>query len=295
MPLENPAGWAATYHPGKIIAEMLQQSFAGQEIFHLAPAPKSPRLQQIKKKASGGKMHSGGTQLNHPIQYILAGKILHFTPGQPPSRAQIILNVGDALKQRAVIDIELELTNHHLQTSIAKRKFRINSIAGTVPYSLDASKVDFYSPKFQNSSIGKALLDLNRQVHAFMMMNLYPLPLEAEVTSVNQDKKEVVINVGRVDGIDFGELFNVYSVTLNYKDPFTQMDLGSGFTRRGVIRVKDVHEGFSIAAIEAGQGFETGELVRSRTTNPVPLDPGPGGQNEETPWWEPPENYSPAE
>lgn len=234
-------------------------------------------------------MRSRKTQLNHPIQFILGGNVLHFTPGKSPSRAQIILNVGDALKQRAELEIELELTNHHMDTSIAKKKFRISSIAGTVPYNLDASKIDFYSPKFQNSSIGKALLDLNQQINTFMMTTLYPLPLAAEVTSVNPEKEEVIINVGQVDGIGFGELFNVYSVILKYKDPFTQMDLGSGFTRRGVIRIKDVHEGFSVAAIVAGEGFTMGELARSRKTNPVQLDRNFINQNKKTPWWEPPE------
>lgn len=42
--------------------------------------------------------------------------------------------------------------------------------------------------------------------------------------------------------------------------------------RRGVIRVKDVQEGFSIAAIMAGEGFEVGELAQSRKTNPVLLN-----------------------
>lgn len=285
IPLENPAGWAAPYNPGKIIAEMLKQSVSGQGNFHLFPPPRQSGFKQIKQKSPGTKMQSRGTQLNHPVQFILGGKVLHFTPGKPPSRAQIILNIGDALKQRAEVEIELELTNHHLGNSIAKKNFKVHSIAGTVPFDLDASKVDFDSPKFQNSSIGKALLDLNHRINAFMMTVLHPLPLEAEVISVNADNMEVIINVGHVDGIDFGDLFNVYSVTLQYKDPFTEMGLGSRFTRRGVIRVKDVQEGFSIAAIIAGEGFTMGELVRSRKTNPVMLDRNFSEQKAQRPWW----------
>jgi hypothetical protein len=272
VPLENPAGWAAPYHPGKLIAEMLKRSISSQRNFHLSPQPKPPRLKQNKMKSAGSKMSSVKAQLNHPIQYILRGKILRFTPGKPPSRAQIILNIGDALKQRAELEIELELTSHHLEKSIAKKKFKVSSIAGTTPFDLDAARVEYDSPKFQNSSIGKALLDLNQRVNEFMMTALHPLPLEAEIISVDPDKMEVIINVGQIDGIDFGDLFNVYSVTMQYKDPFTEMDLGSGFVRRGVIRVKAVQEGYSKAAIIAGTEFQMGELAQSRKTNPVLLD-----------------------
>lgn len=290
IPLENPAGWAAPYNPGKMIAEMLKQSISSQGRFHLSSPPRPPRSQQSGKKSTGIKMHPKKTQLNHPIQFILGGKVLHFTPGKPPSRAQIILNIGDALKQRAEMEVELELTSHHMGKLIAKEKFQISSIAGTVPFDLDASKVDFYSPKFQNSSIGKAMLDLNQRTSAFLMTTLDPLPLEAEVISVAADQKEVIINAGQLDGVGFGDSFNVYSVTLQYKDPFTEMDLGSGFIRRGVIRVKNVQEGYSIAEIIAGEGFEMGELARARKTNPVHLDRNLSAQNTHRPLWETPEN-----
>lgn len=274
--LENPAGWAAPYNPGIIIAEMLKQTISNQGSFHLSPTPQ-PSRESDKP--------SEGSQLKHPIQYILGGNVLHFTPGKPPTRAQIILNIGEAMKQRAEVAIELELTSHHIGTSIAKKKFIIDSIAGTVPFDLDASAVSFDSQNFQNSSIGKALMDLNHQVNAFMMTTLHPLPLEAEVISVDSEKKEVIINVGHLDGIDFGDIFSVYSVILQYKDPYTQMNLGSGFTRRGVIRVNNVQEGFSTAAIIAGEGFTLGELARSRKTNPVVLDRNANKEEAQTPWW----------
>ena len=109
-------------------------------------------------------------------------------------------------------------------------------------------------------------------MNAFLITALHPLPLEGEIISVIPEKKEVVINVGKIHGIDFGDFFNVYSVTLKYKDPFTQKELGNKFMRRGVIRVKDVQEGFSIASIIAGEGFEIGELAQSRKTNSIPLN-----------------------
>ncbi len=274
--LHNPAGWTAPYNPGKLIVEMLKQSVVGQGNFNLSPPP---------PQSDGNKKPSMGTQLNHPIQYILGGKVTHFTAGKPPSRAQIILNIGSAMKQRAEVEIELELKSHHVGASIAKKKFKIDSIAGNVPFNLDASAVDFNALKFQNSSIGKALFELNQQINAFMMTTLHPLPLEAEIISVDPEKKEVIINVGQADGVDFRDLFSVYSVTLKYKDPFTAMNLGSGFTRRGVIQIKNVQKGFSTAAIIAGEGFTMGELARSRKTNPIVMNRNPTQQKAQRPWW----------
>lgn len=284
IPLENPTGWAASYNPGKIIAEILTQSLSNSNRFHLSPPPSQSPSRQNKEETSGAQKPAMQTQLNHPIQYILGGKILHFTPGRPPSRAQIILNIGDALKQRAEMEIELELISHHLEKTIARNKFKISSIAGTTPFDFDASRVEFDSPEFQNSSIGKALQELDQKVNGFMMTALHPLPLEAEIISVDPEKMEVIMNVGQLDGIDFGDLFDVYSVTMQYKDPFTEMDLGSGFARRGVIKVSTVQEGYSIAAILAGDGFKMGELAQSRKTNPVLLDRNPPETNTQLPW-----------
>jgi hypothetical protein len=276
LPFESPVGWTAPYNPGDLITDILKQSIDETDFFQLSPPPASSlpqpkkikQLQKIEKPDIG---QSGKTQLNHPTQFILKGRVLNFTPGSPPSRAQLILNIGDAIKQKAEVDIELQLINHHMGKMVDKRIFKNVSSAGTVPFALDAAQVDIDSDRFQKSSIGRALSELNQKVNAFLITTLHPLPLEGEIISVIPENQEVIINVGKIHGIDFGDFFNVYSVTLKYKDPFTQKDLGDKFMRRGVIRVKDVQEGFSIAAIIAGEGFEIGELAQSRKTNPIPL------------------------
>ncbi|GJL78242.1 MAG: hypothetical protein NPINA01_12310 [Nitrospinaceae bacterium] len=272
LPIENPVGWAAPYDPGDLVTTLLKRSIAEKNNFYLAPPPSFPNQGKPKKSKQiekAGTLPSSPAQINHPSQFILKGRVLNFTAGKPPSRAQLILNIGNAMKQKAEMEVELQLINHHLKKTVEKKVFKIASSAGTVPFDLDAAEVDLNSAKFQKSSIGKALGHLAQQVNEFLMTALHPLPLEGEVISVNAEKKEIIINVGQVHGIDFGDFFNVYSVTLQYKDPFTQLDLGNKFWRRAVVRVKDVQEGFSIAAIVAGEGIEKGELVRSRKTNTV--------------------------
>ena len=266
-PFENPTGWAAPYQPGDLVTQLLLRSISDDKTFHISDAPSKSKMRK-----NSAAMKARKTRLNHPIQFVLEGKVLNFTAGKPPSRAQIILNIGDGMKQKAEVEVELKLINHHIGRTVETKKLKIVTSAGTVPFDVDTTAIDFDSNKFQKSSIGMAMYNLNEQINAFLMTALHPLPLDGEVISVNPEEKEVVINVGQIHGIDFGDLFNVYAVALQYKDPFTQWDLGNKFTRRGVIRVKDVQEGFSIAAIEAGEGFEMGELVRSRKTNRIQLD-----------------------
>ena len=311
LPLENPPGWSASYDPGALIAQMLNQSFAGKGKFHILPAPAEKKQEStppaavvqssnVKTPSSEGKMGQGDSTMksgaeatavsqenlmNHPAQFVLKGRVLHFTQGKPPSRAQLILNIGAAAKQRAEIEVELEFINHHLEKSLHKKRFAVVSSAGTVPFSLDSSSVDFNANEFQKSSIGKALLQLNQEIDAHVMATLHPLPLEGEIIALDPEKKEIVVNIGQVHGVGFRDYFHVYSVTLNYKDPFSSLELGNKFVRRGVIRIKDVQEGFSIASIIAGDGFAKGELVRSQKTNLAPPVENHTGQDAEAPWW----------
>lgn len=311
LPLENPPGWSAPYDPGALIAEMLNQSLSGRDKFQILPAPaekkrettptpavvQSSSAKTWSEKEKNGQADSairsgaGKTAAleeeisNHPAQFIVKGRVLHFTQGKPPSRAQIILNIGAAVKQRAEVEVELEFINHHLEKSLHKKRFNVVSSAGTVPFSLDSSSVDFNANEFQKSSVGKALLELNHEINAHVMATLYPLPLEGEIIAMDPGEKEIVVNIGQIHGVGFRDYFDVYSVTLRYKDPFSNLDLGNKFVRRGVIRIKDVQEGFSIASIIAGDGFAKGALVRSQKTNFTPPGENHAGQHAQPPWW----------
>ncbi|MFQ5449899.1 MAG: hypothetical protein ACE5E9_04685 [Nitrospinaceae bacterium] len=293
--LENPLGWTGPYHPGKLITAMLMKSLSRDGKFHVAEYPSASEPLEVSKNdfkpekgkgfgtasssgkkdgQTGTKPASGVTAGNifHPAQFVVQGRVLEFVPGKPPTRAEILLNTGDVLKQKAEVEVELDLATHHTGRTLVSRRFKVVTSSGVVPYTFDNLPVDPDAGEFQKSSIGKALASLTRQMVSFITSNLYILPLEGEIIFVDKDKKEVVINVGRVNGIGFGDFFNVYSVFLKYTDPFSQMDLGDKFTRRGVIRIKNIQEGFSVADIVAGDGFENGELVQSRKTNPPILE-----------------------
>ena len=86
------------------------------------------------------------------------------------------------------------------------------------------------------------------------------------------NKKEAIISLGKVHGVKMGDLFDVFGVTLKFKDPFSQTDLGDKYDRHGVLRIKDVQEKFSVGEIVAGQEIWEGDLARSRKFNRLPIE-----------------------
>ncbi len=266
LPVANPAGWTAAYAPGPLVKRMLEHSVRESGTFHLLPVPK--------------KGDAGAGAMRHPVQYLIRGNVLKFDPGEPPTKAQKVFDAPETIKQRAEIAIEIEILSHHAKESLARKRFDAESISGVIPFEFDGTRLDFTDAAFQRTSIGKTLLELNRQISDFITHTLYVLPLEGEVIAVDMENKEILINLGRENGVGFGDDFTVYSVVLNQTDPFSKQDLGGRFTRQGVVRVRQVQARFAIAAIMAGTEFAKGQLVRSRRTNPAyrprPFQSAPG-------------------
>ena len=279
LPLEDPPGWTAGYAPGAVVTGMLKHSLTQSSRYHIYPPPKKkesrqtpPRPGSKTAKPVSQKMKNGGANANtmkHPVRFLVQGKVLHFDPGEPPTKAQKVFNAPESIKQRAEVEIEIELASHHTGNAIARKTFRTHSIAGVVPFEYDGSPLRVFDAGFQRTSLGKALSQLDQEINAYIAKTLHPLPLEAEIIAVDAGSREVIINAGKENGIGFGDFFTVYTVTLENRDPFSQKELGGRFTRRGVVRVRDVQENFSVAAIMAGEGFQAGELVRSKKTNPA--------------------------
>ena len=56
--------------------------------------------------------------------------------------------------------------------------------------------------------------------------------------------EDVLINIGRQNGIKVGDSFRVFSLGLNLSDPLTNIDLGDIYVKMGVIRVVETMLGF---------------------------------------------------
>ena len=86
-------------------------------------------------------------------------------------------------------------------------------------------------------------------------------PLEGEIIAINDE--DVIINIGRQNGVQVGDRFRVHSMGLNLDDPLTEEDLGDIYVKLGGIKVLESMSGFSRARIIFGKNFLPGNLVRS--------------------------------
>ena len=72
-----------------------------------------------------------------------------------------------------------------------------------------------------------------------------------------------MVNIGSLNGVRIGDLFQVDAVGLGLSDPYTKADLGDVYVKIGVIQILQTWEGTAKAMPLAGKNFETGFLVRS--------------------------------
>jgi len=253
-PLIDPSGWNGTFSPGPLIARALERSLRTTEKYQVL-------------SLSAGKIPRQGQR--HPAQVLIQGRVLtfHMSPLLKPSAN------GETEPQQAEVKIELVLRDSFTQKKFAGKTFSGRGSSEHIPFRVPQDEADFSAPGFIKSAIGKALTALANQVSPFVSTTLNAVPFEAVLFSVDNEKREVVINSGKNNGIRPLDVFDVFSVNKNFIDPVTQYNLGEKITRQGVIRVKTVLDDYSLAEITAGPDFEEGFVARSHY-QPIPS----GGQ-----------------
>ena len=268
-PTSNPIDWPYSIDLGRLVQNSLILAFMDEANFYLVP-PSTKKYKPAKpaKKNSTDKEYRG---LMHPAKFDVVSRLIHVELDQAPPPAQRILIPG-GYRQTAKLILEVDLVAHHTGRSIAHNRFQAASRLGSVVVNLNQLPEDFDYDQLHKTSLGFALQSLSHKILSFVNHHLYSHPLEGETLMVDSHNKEAIISLGKVHGVKMGELFDVFGVTLKFKDPFSQTDLGDKYERRGVLRIKDVQEKFSIGEIVAGQEFWEGDLARSRKFNRLPIE-----------------------
>ncbi len=84
--------------------------------------------------------------------------------------------------------------------------------------------------------------------------------LEAKIANVSGDK--IYLNKGASEGIKAGDLFDVFRVGKEIKDPDTGAVLDVEMTLVGRIVVKEVKDKVAIASPQSGSGFQGGDVAK---------------------------------
>ena len=210
------------------------------------PVPWPVRLGTIPHKAS---------------LYEVRGEIIKFHPGiNVTSKANSVF-VKKQNSENAELEVKILLIQNKTGRVIKEQDFKSVSSSGVRPFS---EEIDLHRDKWRNkepSSMGFALSALSGDIAKYVNKTILDFALEGDIISVKN--KDVLINIGKQNGVEVGDKFRVFSVGLGLNDPLTESDLGDIYVRLGVIQVTDSMLGFSRAIIIVGKDFMPGNVVRS--------------------------------
>ena len=250
QPFENPAGWLGDYNPGVLAADLLRTKIINDQNIILLETKSSAKF-----KAQQGSLKDGT-----PAQIIVTGRIIKFSSVFPES---VEIEENPIAEVKVEFQIKDGQTHRILERKIFQGKLPLkrNTLSYNDP--LDPRPVDFYE-----SPMGSLLNQMTDQWIPHFRNYLNQIPLAGQIIEIEQENR-ILVNVGWLNGVKIRDDFTVYLVSPNFMDRSNNTNLGDRYTQLGVIRIKNVQEGFSEGVIVAGENFEAGNLIRSKLIKPV--------------------------
>jgi hypothetical protein len=191
--------------------------------------------------------------------FEIRGQVVRFDPGNKDNLMMDSVKKSDI--EQAELEVMLQLVQNKTGRVVYKQKFRAFSNSGERPFSKD---IDFGldgRDSREPSSMSLAFSLLTNKMLSFVNNTIFTEPLEGEIIAIKNE--DVLINIGRQNGVQIGDKFRVHSVGLQLDDPLTEYDLGDIYVKMGAIQVLESMLGFSRARIIVGKDFMPGNLVRS--------------------------------
>lgn len=208
------------------------------------PVPWPVRLGKMPEKAS---------------LFEIRGTVVKFDPGK------LNITMMDKSKtsttEKAELEVMLQLVQNKTGRVVYKQKFRAFSNSGRRPFSEDLDINQTGGDGLESSSMSLAFSFLTREMVSFVNSTIFRDPLQGEIIAIKNE--DVLINIGRQNGVRVGDRFRVLSIGLKLDDPLTEYDLGDIYVKMGAIQVLESMLGFSRARIIVGKDFMPGNMVRS--------------------------------
>lgn len=275
-PFQNPPGWKNESDPGALISEWIMNWLDASGRFQVVSLSNfSPLHTKIVAKKVKAKKISETKK--YPGQVLIKGRVLKFPEGRI-----ILRDAPGTASTRSVltwpeIDIEINLVDTHTGNIIQTKWLRSSASDLSKHVILPKSLERLRSRAGEYNSLGKTLTHLSAQSFFFIDQTLSMIPFEFDVVAVDKEEEMVLLNIGKKNGIEIGEVFDVFSPGVDLKDPMSGEDLGNRYTRIGVIKIHTVQEKQSEAQILVGADMDEGLLVRSKIPLALPM---------ERPWWD---------
>lgn len=128
--------------------------------------------------------------------------------------------------------------------------------------------VDFGSSDFQQTIIGEAVKSATEQLSAGLIQDapkvqIRTVVVEGLVAAVVGG--QVVLNVGKKDGVKVGDQLSIERVTMEIKDPETGKVIRRMTNPIGVVRVTDVDDVSAVTSPVSGSDFKVGDAAKTVT------------------------------
>ena len=279
-PFAEPKNWNNSFKPGVVLGQMIENSLANINSFEMIPFQANTLINKNLNIGSNFIDIDGdkSAELTIPAdsndnqketisaksslsQIQIRGAIIVFNPDTDALIEGHSKSKSKFYKERAVITASIQIVNMHTGRIIAVKKFTSISKGGKLVFNSKLSNYNYESDEFKSTSIGKALWILKDLIKVYILKSLEIIPLEGDLIFANHDKKNAIINLGKINGVMVQDVFTVYSIKAQYNDPVDKVDLGDMYTRKGIIIISDVQGRFSRAKILVGQGFVAGDFV----------------------------------
>ena len=200
-----------------------------------------------------------GSMAEKASLFEIRGQVVRFDPG---NKDNLMIESGKKSDtEQAELEVMLQLVQNKTGRVVYKQKFRAFSNSGQRPFSKDIDLGLDGGDSLESSSMSLAFSFLTNEMLSFVNNTIFKEPLEGEIIAIKNE--DVLINVGRQNGVQVGDRFRVHSVGLQLDDPLTEYDLGDIYVKMGAIKVLESMLGFSRARIIVGKDFMPGNLVRS--------------------------------
>jgi hypothetical protein len=243
----------------------------------------------------------------------IKGTIIKFAPAKNKDKSMDSHSMNPSKRDSAELWVQVEIVQNKTGRTIFKKIFKTSSSLGNQPFSMINIGLGSGAINLKSSSMDIALARSTDEITSYILDKIDSILLEGEIIAINEksmkpiknnenkmfskkvpnndEYEEVLINIGKVNGVRIGDLFEVHAMSLGMQDPYSGNDLGDIYVRTGVVQIMHAWEGFSKAVSLGGKNFKKGYIIRSiGALNGTKHSAGIG--EGETPWWEFKTNYS---
>jgi hypothetical protein len=215
-----------------------------------------------------------GTVSKKPSLLRIKGSVTNFLPSRPMGSSSLITSDSE----NAELAVQVQIIHNKTGRLLFEKTFKAFSKLGRQPFTAEMLNMKIRDDIYKPSSINLALGLIQHEIANYITEKVDSVLLEGEIIAVNKkgmnfekikkfkDNEEILVNVGKANGVNIGDLFEVHAMSLALHDPYSGNDLGDIYVKTGVIQIVHAWDGFSKAVSLGGKNFKKGFLIRSKST-----------------------------